>query len=315
MLKVLDVKKSMEQQILSIPGVWGIATQGDTIVIFVEFLTDSLREILPTEVDGFPVQIIESPRPNPLSCVRCGIKTRPAVGGVSCGGPSYGCGTLGIILNNYLVSCNHVFAHSSFVDNPLVNVGDPVYQPSISDGGESEIIGTIYDWVPFPMDGTPSITADVAIAKAIDTTLIQNNYVLEVGETTIANDSDIIVGTQIQKSGRTTGLTTGQIMSTSLSWTGTYRTGFPQVIISDCVWASIPCDSCDSGSPGVTMDGKLFGVLFAGSLESVTGVFTKMSHILEYYPFLVGNPGNPSIVPLSIGLIATAYLLTEHSHK
>jgi hypothetical protein len=169
-------------------------------------------------------------------------KWRPAPGGVSCGHTDITAGTLGCLVSRggqlYILSNNHVLANSN-----QGQPGDPILQPGPYDGGTIEDqIATLEEFVSinFGIDiptcsiasGTASVLnwlarllgsrhrlqafqenpetnlVDAAIARPISANLVEKR-ILEIGEPQGVGEGTL--GLKIRKSGRTTGLTSGEI--------------------------------------------------------------------------------------------------------
>ena len=102
--------------------------------------------------------------------------------------------------------------------------------------------------------------------------------ILEIG--TIQGLSQGELGMAIQKSGRTTGLTEGEILQVDVTVDVEYDAG--QIArFSDQLMAGAMSQGGDSGSAVLTDDKKLLGLLFAGSdtttiINRIENVFTAL---------------------------------------
>jgi hypothetical protein len=213
---------------------------------------------------------------------------RPVPIGVSTGHPDITAGTIGCRVTDgsyvYALSNNHVYA-----DENKANIGDNVLQPGTFDGGidPDDAIGTLFDFEPINFHPRASNTMDAAIALS---------SMAELGNATPAGDPDYPdgygkpsstavaakVGLAVQKYGRTTGLTTGQVTGIN----ATVRVGYTtrsaifvqQILIEPGTFSA----GGDSGSLVVTQTGKNpVGLLFAGS--STTTVANPIDAVLDRF--------------------------------
>jgi hypothetical protein len=157
---------------------------------------------------------------------------RPAPIGVSTGHPDITAGTIGARVkdqygNVYALSNNHVYANQNEASE-----GDNVLQPGAFDGGTNpaDAIGTLYAFEPidFTLSGVNYI--DAAIAKISDPAdsflsnstlpdgyLIPNSAIFgdSNGDGIFDNKNDLL-SLYVQKYGRTTGLTHGQVSAVNV---------------------------------------------------------------------------------------------------
>lgn len=203
-------------------------------------------------------------------------KVRPGVGGCS------GCvvvpgliytGTLGLGMRGYggladrafILSNNHVLANEN-----RARIGDPVIQPGELDGGDpaSDKIGELYDYVPLQFDGTPN-KVDAACAQVTE----WGSFSREIfwvgyprGWKTRDSINDAVVAgvTGVQKTGRTTGYTTGDISAVAFDgWVG-YDSGDAYFEDQLLIKPGNFSDAGDSGSCILDMEENIIGLLFAG---------------------------------------------------
>lgn len=227
---------------------------------------------LPPALDGVPVvalntgPIMAGDVNDPTS------KERPAPNGFSIGHPDITAGTMGAIVKNtvgglFILSNNHVLAASN-----NARIGDPSYQPGPFDGGTSaDQIGTLADFVPINFNGgNNTVDAAITSVNGADVTAVTPSYAYGAPGTSIVSAS---VGQGVQKFGRTTGHTTGQVAETNVTVDVCYQARGPfcrqlarfvdQFTISPGSFS----DGGDSGSLIVTDNGSKnpVGLLFAGS--------------------------------------------------
>lgn len=148
---------------------------------------------------------------------------RPLVGGISCGNPRIGSGTIGAVVFHrrtgtpMILSNWHVLA-----GHPSAVPGEPIVQPGPTDGGG-------------PGDEVARLSAmvldsrmDAAVAE-IDRGIIADRELLGLG--TITGTEPARLGAQVVKSGRTTSLTRGIVDGVSLSTTISYHPGVVQTFV------------------------------------------------------------------------------------
>jgi hypothetical protein len=219
---------------------------------------------------------------------------RPAPGGVSIGHYAITAGTLGCLAtkNNqiYILSNNHVLANSNDA-----KVGDAILQPGTHDGGTlADKIATLAEFVPIDFGDAPpecGIATGVetllnVVAKAIgsrhristfqespgtnvvdcalglpDSPDVVKKEILHVGVPKGVHEAAL--GTAVQKSGRTTGHTTGQINQIDVTAQVAY--GNRVAVFTDQLMAGAMSAGGDSGSAVLDDGGYVVGLLFAGS--------------------------------------------------
>ena len=223
-------------------------------------------------------------------------KMRPARPGVSIGHYQITAGTFGCLVQRngqvYILSNNHVLANSN-----AAQLGDAILQPGPHDGGTSaDQIGTLAEFIPVGFSGSsgcsplaslmrlfrPSAlinepgnnTVDCAIAKPLSDDLV-NPDILNIGIPTGVGTATL--GTQVQKSGRTTGLTTDQI--TQIDVTVSVDYGGKIAIYKNQLMAGAMSQGGDSGSAVLDMNKQVVGLLFAGS--NTTTIMNPIQFVLD----------------------------------
>ena len=236
-------------------------------------------------------------------------KWRPAPGGVSCGHIDITAGTLGCLVSRgdqiYILSNNHVLANSN-----QGQPGDPILQPGPYDGGTLEDqIATLEEFVPINFDidvpicpiaiGTASVLnwgarllgsrhrlqafqenpamnlVDAAIARPLSADLVEKR-ILEIGEPQGVGEG--ILGLKIRKSGRTTGLTSGEITQVDVTVRVIY--GLVKVAtFTDQLMAGAMSSGGDSGSAVLDEGDRVVGLLFAGSNSTTT--INRIQNVVE----------------------------------
>lgn len=268
------------------------------------------KHIIASSFDGIPTDIIQT------GIIRAFMantgRIRPAPGGVSIGHINITAGTLGCLVkrNNevFILSNNHVLA-----DSNNGQIGDAILQPGPYDGGlfPGDHIADLYQFVPLNFSDSPHSCStangiagflnglaklinsnarfrtfsaqavenlvDAAIAKPLnisDTT----GEILEIG--TLQGTVTGELGMAIKKSGRTTGLTTGEITQVDVSATVSYGDN-KTALFTDQLMAGAMSQGGDSGSAVLTAGNQLTGLLFAGSdsttiINRIENVFTAL---------------------------------------
>jgi hypothetical protein len=219
---------------------------------------------------------------------------RPAVPGISCGHVDVTAGTLGCLVRRgnelFILSNNHVLANTG-----QASQGDPILQPARYDGGTlDDQIATLAEWVPLQTSTGQSdctlanlaanalnlaarasgsdtrlhaVTAqqvenkvDAALARPLAPGLV-GPEILGVGLPRGVRQGTL--GTQVQKSGRTTGVTTGRIMQVDVTVNVDYLG--ENVTFTGQFMATGMSSGGDSGSVVLDMERYVVGLLFAGS--------------------------------------------------
>jgi trypsin len=208
---------------------------------------------------------------------------RPCPPGYSIGLVGGGSGTFGCIVQDaagskYVLSNSHVIGNYGTAD-----AGMPILQPSPEDGGTTnDSLATYTSSVPFNFDPGFNNQCDAAIGSLIDdTSVVTAIPVIGVPALAAVQDSPLIVGQAIQKTGRTTYYTTGVIKDLNYRTLMSYPKpggGRGTVGFRDQVLCSKYSASGDSGSLVCATDGTAVGLHWAGS--DVTSVFSPIRLVL-----------------------------------
>lgn len=228
---------------------------------------------------------------------------RPAPGGVSIGHEEITAGTLGCWVKNaadewMILSNNHVLANSNNAQN-----GDAILQPGPYDGGSitTDIIGYLEKFVEIKF--TEGLTSDCSIANFIVKKLnriaeiirsstrlpqpirpfaTEENFVdaalarpassafvtpaiLQIGAV-LPTISPAYVGMEVQKFGRTTKYTTGEVLQVDVAAKVGYGDNKVALFTDQLLMGPMSAGG-DSGSLVVDMHNAPVGLLFAGSDE------------------------------------------------
>lgn len=271
----------------------GEATGEPALVVFVTrkqpMAALALMDAVPEQIDGVRTDVIEVGQLRMLS--ERTRRVRPASPGVSIGHYRVTAGTFGAVAYDevtarpFILSNNHVLANVTNGRDGRARLGDPVYQPGAYDaGGSDDTIGHLRRFVPILTLPLPAADAqqlgplnrvDAALAEPVAPDVIEPN-VLGIGP--VRGTASVEVGQRVQKSGRTTGVTQGTVRAHSA--TLNVAMGDAGIaVFEDQIVTSPMAEPGDSGSAGLTEDGRIFGLLFAGSAQAT--VFNRIQNAAE----------------------------------
>ena len=268
----------------------------------------SPREMIPSTIGGLPTDVVQTGRIRAFQSHTA--RYRPAPGGVSIGHKDITAGTLGCLVKKggefFILSNNHVLANSN-----AAQVGDPILQPGPYDGGliANDHIANLEAFVPISFAGGPSgcstatgiadflnsiakvmgsdarlqaVTTqaednlvDAAIARPLNPADVKDE-ILEIGP--LAGVASGTLGMAIKKSGRTTGLTTGEIQQVNVTSTVQYGDN-KTALFTDQLMAGAMSQGGDSGSAVLDTQNRLIGLLFAGSENST--IINRIEHVFS----------------------------------
>lgn len=270
------------------------------------------QALIPSELNGVPTDVVQVGELRALQG-HTG-RWRPCPGGVSIGHFKITAGTFGCVVRDrssgarLILSNNHVLANSNDA-----SPGDAILQPGPVDGGrlENDRIAVLERFCPIDFGEAPPtcgiaqgvadfanaiagllgsehrLTAgkyrpqavnqvDAAVARPLDDRDILDE-IYEIGE--VHGTAPAVLGMQIRKSGRTTGLTAGQINVVDATVTVNYGGGRSAVFENQLV-AGPMSQGGDSGSLIVAADSlRAVGLLFAGSEQST--IFNPIQAVLD----------------------------------
>lgn len=230
---------------------------------------------------------------------------RPAPPGVSIGHIHVTAGTFGACVQDrktgdtLILSNNHVCANGTDGTDDKSRVGDLVFQPGRYDGGtESDVIGHLERFIPLhPMYSAPGCPWAQRVQRVLNwpLRLIARRYTVELRR--MANEDNIVdcalvrpvnpdaidpkivgvgrvqgtaeaeVGMAVKKSGRTTGVTYGEVMALG----ATMHVGLGGDAVArfvDQIVTTPLAQPGDSGSLVLGPGNRAVGLLFAGSDKS-----------------------------------------------
>lgn len=317
-LNAIAVQRRHTEELLDHPGVVGTAVgllpDGRAGV---QLLVERLGIAgLPSVLEGVPV----SQRATGLLMAFSDPtqRQRPAPVGYSVGHPDITAGTIGARVKDalgrvYILSNNHVLANSNDA-----TIGDPEYQPGPFDGGTSaDQIATLSDFQTITFSQTATNTIDAAIAMSTvaqldNSTPADEGYGLpnstiygDANGDGLFDDRNALLGLNVQKYGRTTRLTHGQITGVNATVMICYA-----VIEFTCIRFARYVDQLiigpagfsnggDSGSLIVTDDGNLnpVALLFAGS--SAVTIGNRIDLVLNRFGVTIDGFDPPPPGPLT----------------
>ncbi len=307
-MNVIKIQNRHTGRLLQEPGIVGTATGLDDngrLVVKV-FTTEKGIAKLPADLDGIPVKeevtgkfVIYSDPTSRFS--------RPVPIGVSSGHPDITAGTIGCRVkdaqgNVYALSNNHVYAN---INN--ASIGDNELQPGAYDGGQdpADAIGTLYDYEPIKFDGSNNYI-DAAIAST-STSLVGYATPSDLGYGTPGTTTkSASIGQKVQKCGRTTGYTHGEVAEINVTVDVCYESRGPfkcvklarfveQIGITPGTFS----DGGDSGSLIVTDDNNKnpVGLLFAGS--DTRTLANPINQVLQRFNVTIddGSGGSQNLAP------------------
>jgi hypothetical protein len=267
------------------------------------------NDIVPKTIEGMETDVFETEEIKALGVgleVDRKSRIRPAPGGCSIGHPQVTAGTLGMIVKKnglfHILSNNHVLANSN-----EAYIGDQSLQPGKYDGGtDADTIGHLAAFIPIQFIDESTCPMAKAIVKAFNAgakffkrkTRLANaisspvnkvdcaisrplfdedisQEILEIGVP--VGFSEIKVGDNVKKSGRTSGVTQGDVIATD----GAVNVSYDQkvAVFEDQIVTSAMSEGGDSGSAVLNQKNEVGGLLFAGS-SSLT-IINKITNVID----------------------------------
>jgi hypothetical protein len=266
------------------------------------------RDLVPRVLGGFKTDVVET---GVLRAFQLGPRDRwrPVVPpGVTVGHYQITAGTFGCLVRRgdetFILSNNHVLANSNSGQE-----GDAILQPGPADGGTTtDGVATLADYVPLDFGTAPSECSsaqgaakllnyvaralgsshqlqavkqteginkvDAALARPLSPDVVSNE-ILYIGAPTGAGTATL--GTEVQKTGRTTGHTQDTIVQVDATVRIDYH-GSTALFTGQLV-AGPMSKPGDSGSAVLDMEGQVVGLLFAGS--DATTIINPIDEVLS----------------------------------
>jgi hypothetical protein len=175
----------------------------------------------------------------------------------------------------------------------FLNLGTPIIQPGTGDEGKSEDqVGTLQAYIPVDFAPNAENYADAAVGTIdVGVDASPGEQFCEGGNYWIQGWTEVSQGDTVRKSGRTTGVTTGEVIHTNVSVVVRYGSKsayfVDQIVVAQDNWSFAAPG--DSGS-AVDKDGEFVGLLFAGTEDCI--VICKAEHIIDGLDVSVEPPEN-----------------------
>jgi len=296
-----EAVKALQQELLALAGAGFVGithseTEGE-VIVFVE--DEQTKQSVPRSFENYTVRTEITGRIQTLPAQVAELITdvsenrqgnvRPLVGGTSLSayvtkGPLVYlyAGTMGMVTyDDKILSNAHVIAMEPGTAE-FLDIGTPIIQPGSRDGGRLiNQVGELEAYIPIDFEPEAENYADAAICTinpGVDASPGEQFY--EEGNYWVEGWTEVSEGDIVRKSGRTTGVTTGEVIHTNASvlvWYGDQSAYFvDQIVVTQENWSFIAPG--DSGSV-VDKDGEFVGLVFAGS--ETCAVISKAEHIVE----------------------------------
>ncbi|HJU60678.1 MAG TPA: hypothetical protein VJ864_01430 [Candidatus Binatia bacterium] len=231
-------------------------------------------------------------------------------------------GTLGALVedvggNQYILSNNHVLARTN-----AAAIGEDIIQPGLIDQSPtcfkdtSDAVADLFAFIPilFKTKGTmPSNSVDAAIAQIRAGKVDPTGFIMDIG--TLSSDTVApSLGMAVKKSGRTTGLTHGNITAVNATIDVSFGSGktarfADQIVVGSGNFIT----GGDSGSLMVedeVTNPRAIGLLFAGS--SNTAIANPIDEVLEVFGVsMVGSGPSASIMGKILAWAKTILSIAE----
>ncbi|NLJ84350.1 MAG: hypothetical protein GX336_05530 [Halanaerobiaceae bacterium] len=272
------------------------------------------KDLVPQRLGSYCTDVIEVGKLHFLQ--ERTARIRPARPGISIGHYQVSAGTFGALVRDkksgepLILSNNHVLANISNGSDGRARKDDPILQPGTYDNGDNpaDLIGYLERFVPlYPGEGA----ADCKIALAVESLanffihLVRPEYrfrLFREGRSNLVDCavarpvseqliSDEIVGIgrvkgiaepeldmEVQKSGRTTGVTRGKIVAVAATVTVSMNE-YETATFEDQFITTPMSEAGDSGSLVLDMGNAAVGLLFAGSGKAT--ICNRIKNVLE----------------------------------
>jgi len=292
-------------------------TNKPSVIVFVEkkMVRSNLsrKEIIPEEIDGVPTDVIEIGRVRLLDART--DRSRPARPGCSIGHYKITAGTFGAVVRDLksgellILSNNHILANGTDGRDGRAKVGDSILQPGSYDGGvvDDKIAELLRFWPLFKHEKQTDcpVAAGVAQLGSKIVHLIRPDYDIRfmrinrgdniidaalarpVSRDVISPEiidigiplgiSEAGVKKKVMKSGRSSGLTSGDVVAIDVSLQVDMNDAGEAGNFSGQVVSDMASKGGDSGSLVLDQEMKAVGLLFAGS-EKYT-VFNRLENV------------------------------------
>jgi hypothetical protein len=319
-----EARSALERELSPLAGAGfvgiGHSEAEGEVIVFVE--DEQAKQRVPRSFNGYTVrtevtgkiQVLSTQVAEPLAGVsperRGEVSPLPLVGGISLSAwetyPYYS-GTLGMVTyNDKILSNAHVIAIEPDTSD-FLDIGTAIIQPGSGDGGrEGAKVGELEDYMSIDFEPGAENYADAAIGSIDEGIKVSYGEQFgEVGNYWIEGWTEVSFADTVRKSGRTTGVTTGQVINTDVSvyvkYGGQVTRFVDQISVAQSNWSF--AGPGDSGS-AVDKDGEFVGLVFAGT-ENYAYI-NKAEHIIDglgiavepqYSLTISSTPGGSVITP------------------
>lgn len=291
---LLQIHQQHEEQIMALPNVvgFGIGDEDGTPIFHVLVVrkqglsTLAVGDRIPPTIGVYNVRVLEVGQvlANGVSLTK---RVRPMRPGFSIGHVDITAGTIGTFCYDllpgatidppangrgtpskyYLLSNNHVLANSN-----KARLGDPIVQPGPFDGGRypNDVVGYLRRYIPIEFAPSKPLSqhnnvVDAAIAE-VDLSDLNRRPLWMVAPLSWARKSRLAVNDLVMKNGRTSGFSTGNVLSLSVTIDVGYGNGQTARFKDQFLVTNISAGG-DSGSIVTDKASSVVGLVFAGSTE------------------------------------------------
>ena len=310
-----EVRQALERELSPMAGAGfvgiGHSEAEGEVIVFVE--DEQTKQRVPHSFNGYTVrtevtgkiQMLSTQVAEPLAGVSSDRRGEVShlVGGISLSAwiPGvYYSGTLSMVTyDDKILSNAHVIALEPDTEN-FLDLGTAIIQPGSGDGGRwGAKVGELEAYIPINFEPGAENYADAAIGSidgGIDTSY--GEQFDEGGNYWIEGWTEVSIGDTVRKSGRTTGVTTGEVTDINVSVYleyGDQTVRFvDQIQVAQDNWSF--AGAGDSGS-AVDKDGEFVGLVFAGTEDYV--YINKAQHIIDELDIAVEPLGNQYSLTIS----------------
>jgi hypothetical protein len=258
----------------------GVPTTDWSLTVFVERKVPESElaptDVVPDSLDGVPTDVVEV---GPIVAEMFNARVRPALPGFSIGHHNITAGTFGCLVrdlrdgdgqgDHLILSNNHVLANTN-----AAALGDLILQPGPFDGGvfPADGVATLDRFEPIVFGAAGYNVVDAAVARP---TFSRNVTAAIIGVVIPRGVGQALVGARVIKAGRTTQVTSGNVIATNATVAVNY--GLPGVAtFRHQIITTVMSAGGDSGSLLMDSDLNAIGLLYAGS-----PVITIHNHIAD----------------------------------
>jgi len=308
--RLKEIKKRHRDSLFSLPNVNGVGIglkevngeRTDEIAIRVYVVKKVTRarlkegELVPSEIEGIITDVIEIGETRLLAHLD---RERPVKGGARIGrcDGEVGAGTMGgaCFYDNgdntrVLLTNNHCL---TYVFDGHLNIyapGDPIAQPAPAEGGScpGDKFATIKRIIPLFAEPFPNLvdagTAEIVGPPDEPTTEYASDEIHDVGIPVGYRDltPDDIGVTRVQKSGSTTGLTSGSVIDIAFDITTSNPYGGPDYLLEDQILtAGMISAGGDSGSLVLDLDKNIVGLLWGAGPDGILAYASPIGAVLS----------------------------------